>query len=211
MSDLPTLVVFAVQAAYWGTVLAMALARRLGGRASGLVPASRAERWLWAGFVPAVATLVGAPAVAVGEGSPGPSLVPDALAGLPAVAALRGGAALVAAACLVATLPCWRRLGTAWSVAVVPHEAPALVTAGPYAAVRHPIYALGSLLALATAVVLPTLPVVFAAALHVVLLVRKARLEEELLARRDPDGWARYTAATGFFLPRRQDRRPPPR
>ncbi len=202
MNGLPARVVFAVHAVYWISVLSLALSRRASGRRSGLVPAAPVERKLWVGFVPAVAILVAAPAAAAWGGWEGLPLLSGPLAGSIAVRALRGAAAILAVACLACTAVCWRRLGSSWSVASLDGETAALVTGGPFAVVRHPIYALGSVLALATVVVVPSLPVLLAGALYVFLLRRKARFEEEVLGRRHPEEWRSYSASTGFFLPR---------
>jgi protein-S-isoprenylcysteine O-methyltransferase Ste14 len=55
---------------------------------------------------------------------------------------------------------------------------------------------------LATAVVLPSLPMLVVAALHVVLMNVKARNEEAHLARMHGDAWRRYVERTGRFIPR---------
>ena len=61
-------------------------------------------------------------------------------------------AALAAIGLLVATLRCWRRMGKHWKMAVTPGEKQVLITDGPFARVRHPIYGYQILLMLASLV-----------------------------------------------------------
>ena len=53
-----------------------------------------------------------------------------------------------------------------------------------------------------TAVVVPTLPMVVVAAVHVALVTAKARNEERHLMATHGEAYARYVARTGRFLPR---------
>ena len=78
----------------------------------------------------------------------------------------------------------------------------ALITDGPFARIRHPIYAFSIAMMIATATVLPTLPMLAVAAVHLALMNVKARNEEAHLARLHGDAYARYVARTGRFLPR---------
>ena len=77
-----------------------------------------------------------------------------------------------------------------------------LITDGPFARVRHPIYALGIGLVICSAIVLPTVPMLALAIVQVVLYLLKAVNEERHLARVHGDAYARYLARTGRFLPR---------
>ena len=77
-----------------------------------------------------------------------------------------------------------------------------LISDGLFARVRHPIYAFSIALMIATAIVLPTLPMALVAALHVVLMNVKARSEEAHLARMHGDAYLRYVERTGRFVPR---------
>ena len=87
-------------------------------------------------------------------------------------------------------------------MAVVPGEATRLVTGGLYARVRHPIYALSMLLMICSVVVVPTLPFAVVGALHLCLMVLKARNEEAHLLGTHGEVYARYRARTSRFLPR---------
>jgi protein-S-isoprenylcysteine O-methyltransferase Ste14 len=77
-----------------------------------------------------------------------------------------------------------------------------LITDGLFARVRHPIYAFSIALMIATAIVLPTLPMVVVALLHLVLMNVKARSEEAHHARMHGDAYLRYVERTGRFVPR---------
>lgn len=87
-------------------------------------------------------------------------------------------------------------------MAVTPREKTRLVTTGLYRAIRHPIYALSILLMTATAVVLPTAPMIAVAVVHVTLMNLKARNEERHLLAVHGEAYADYLAGTGRFLPR---------
>jgi len=118
-----------------------------------------------------------------------------------AYAAVRWLGAVVAVACLVLTIQCWRRMGRDWRMDISDRNT-SLITDGLFARIRHPIYAFSIALMLATAVVLPSLPMLVVAALHVVLMNVKARNEEAHLARMHGDAWRRYVERTGRFIPR---------
>jgi protein-S-isoprenylcysteine O-methyltransferase Ste14 len=76
------------------------------------------------------------------------------------------------------------------------------VTTGLYRYIRHPIYAFSILLMVATAIVLPTVPMIVVAVVHVTLMNLKARNEERHLLATLGDTYAAYLATTGRFLPR---------
>jgi protein-S-isoprenylcysteine O-methyltransferase Ste14 len=115
---------------------------------------------------------------------------------------LRWIAALVAVACLALTIECWIRMGKNWRMAVTPDQQTDLVTSGLYGHIRHPIYALSILLMLCSALVVPTLPMVVVATVHVLLMIVKARNEERFLLGAKGEAYARYCRMTGRFVPR---------
>jgi protein-S-isoprenylcysteine O-methyltransferase Ste14 len=116
--------------------------------------------------------------------------------------ALRWAGAAVGVACLAFSIVCWRRMGKSWRMSVTPGEKTELVTTGPYAHVRHPIYALSMLLMLCTLLVVPTAPVLAMAAVHLTLMLLKARNEERFLASMHGAAYQRYCRRTGRFVPR---------
>ena len=68
---------------------------------------------------------------------------------------------------------------------------------------RHPIYALSILLMLCTLAIVPTLPMLVVAVVHIALMNAKARSEERHLLAVHGDAYARYLRTSGRFLPRR--------
>ncbi len=201
MHDLPLLVVALTVSLYWIGVGAMIVRVRRHLRTdAGLVPEQARERLMWLVWVPLVAAWIALPWLAQSR--------TDAILALPAFAhddavarALRGAAALVAVGCLLATARCWVRMGDDWRMDVSSRSA-ALITDGPFRRIRHPIYAFSILLMLCSAVVLPTVPMLAIAAIHVLLMNLKARNEEAHLSAVHGEAYARYAARTGRFVPR---------
>lgn len=98
----------------------------------------------------------------------------------------------------------WARLhlGRNWSPVAVLKEGHALVRGGPYALVRHPIYA-GMLLALAgTAVTLATPVALAGLALLAAGIALRIRREEALLLGHFGDAYRAYRAAVPALVPR---------
>ncbi len=127
--------------------------------------------------------------------------LPEPARGMPWFA-LRVAAAALGLVCLGFSIQAWRRMGRNWRMAVSPGEKTELVTTGPFARVRHPIYALSIALMLCSAVVVPTLPMLAVAAVHVALMLVKARNEERFLAGVHGAVYADYCRRTGRFVPR---------
>lgn len=108
-----------------------------------------------------------------------------------------------AAACAAGiALAVWARvnLGRNWGMPMSVKESPELVTSGPYAYVRHPIYA-GVILALlgsglATSVLWLAISLAMAG-----YFVYAAYREEALLAREFPDAYPAYRARTRMLVP----------
>ena len=76
-----------------------------------------------------------------------------------------------------------------------------LATGGPYAVVRHPIYAGLNLLALGSAVWIPTIFTWAAVALMIIGSDLRGRAEEAVLATAFGDRYRRYCAQTKRFFP----------
>jgi protein-S-isoprenylcysteine O-methyltransferase Ste14 len=91
-------------------------------------------------------------------------------------------------------------LGRNWGMPMSRKENPELITSGPYAVVRHPIYS-GIMLAMAGSAigqnVLWALPLVLFGA----YFVYSARREEELMRREFPDTYPGYMARTYMLVP----------
>lgn len=201
MPDAPALLIAVVVLAYWGRVGAMSYRiRRRTRTLSGVVPEQGLERAMWLLFVPLVAAWIALPFLAAFRPT-GLLAVPEAArhgAGL-VVRLVAGAAGIVL---LAATIRCWRRMGRHWKMAVTPGQKQVLITDGPFARVRHPIYGYQILLMLATLCVVPTLPFLGLALVHLALMVTKARNEERYLADLHGADYAAYVARTGRFFPR---------
>lgn len=202
MPDVPLLVVIATIWLYWGRVGAMVLrARRRSRDLAGLVPEQLRERLMWLAWVPMVVAWMALPILALRHDGP-PLGLPTFARAEAAYAVLRWLAAAGAVAALVFTLRCWSQMGRNWRMAVSSKEKTKLVTDGIYARIRHPIYAFSILLALCTAIVVPTLPMIVVAATNVVLTTMKAANEERFLVATHGSEYADYRERTGRFLPR---------
>jgi protein-S-isoprenylcysteine O-methyltransferase Ste14 len=91
----------------------------------------------------------------------------------------------------------WARiyLGRNWSGLVTLKEQHELITAGPYALVRHPIYTGVLTAVIGTALALsPSIGGLFAIPLAAVALTFKLRHEEQLMMREFPEQYAAYRA-----------------
>jgi protein-S-isoprenylcysteine O-methyltransferase Ste14 len=95
-----------------------------------------------------------------------------------------------------------RHLGANWSASVTIKEEHDLVTSGPYALVRHPIYS-GLLLALAgTALGVGEWRALLAHAIACFALARKLRLEERWMRERFGERYAAYSERVPALIPR---------
>jgi len=199
--DYPLLVVALTISAYWLRVGAMVVrARRKQHHDVGVIPERSAERALWLILVPVIACWCALPWLGLTH-EHGAFAVPAFARDTPAYAAVRWLAAAAAVLCLVLTIQCWRRMGRDWRMDISDRNT-SLITDGLFARVRHPIYAFSIALMIATAIVLPSVPLLVVALAHVVLMNVKARSEEAHLARMHGDAYRRYVERTGRFVPR---------
>jgi protein-S-isoprenylcysteine O-methyltransferase Ste14 len=202
MKDLPTLLLALTLGAYWCCVLVLALVRRLRHRqAAGLVPHKPIERMFWPIGLLVVAAWNVLPWFALASHSRTWGL-PDFARNVSLFVVARFLAAGGALVCFLLTLGCWRKMGKSWSIAVVPHQQAALIQTGLYASVRHPIYGLSMGLMLCSVLVVPTVPMMVAAGIHLSILALKARSEEESLLAVHGATYLDYCRRTGRFLPR---------
>ena len=208
MGDIPLALVIATIWTYWLCVGVMIVRiRRKAHRSVGLVPEQRVEHYMWLIFVSLVVLWAALPYLAFTRNS-GPLALPDFARAQPLYAALRWIAAVAGVICLVATIKCWTRMGKDWSMFVSAKQKTELITDSLFRYIRHPIYAFSVLLMLCTLVVVPTIPMLFVAAVHVVLMNLKARNEERYLLQSHGEAYARYVAQTGRFFPRLGGSRP---
>ena len=197
MGDFPLVFLTATIWTYWFTVGAMMVRiRRRTRRFVGLVPKLRTEQAMWLVWVPLVAAWMALVRTAPPLGLP-------AFARDEAVyAALRWLAAAIAVGSLLATVKCWRRMGKDWRMDTGVGTRTELITDGLFRRIRHPIYAFSILLMAASVVIVPTLPMLAIAAVHVVLMNLKARSEERFLLQSHGENYQRYLRQTGRFFPR---------
>ncbi len=197
--DLPALAIGIVLVAYWWRVMRMAVRmRQKTGSAANLVPAEPLGRALRVVWQPVVWVWVGCPLVIAWVPTPRAAFFKP----LYDIPALEWAAVVVGVAAYTATRVCWKRMGKSWRMGINPAEKTSLVCTGPYAFVRHPIYALSSLLMLTTVLTVPTPLMILAAALHLLLLQWEARREEQNLRRVHGHEYEDYRSRTGRFIPR---------
>lgn len=200
MLDVPLVVLIATVWAYWIGVGAMVIrVRRKNRKLVGLVPEQRVERYMWLVWVPLVAAWMFLPYASATRPAGVLGLPPFALSD--AYGIVRWAAAAVAVLCLLATVDCWRRMGDDWRMDIGERKTN-LVTEGLFERIRHPIYAFSMLLMVCSALIVPTLPMIAIALLHLTLMNLKARNEERHLTVVHGDSYSQYIARTGRFFPR---------
>ncbi len=197
----PPLLVGLMLLVYWLRVLQLVARTRVNvGRAANIIPPESLGRivrivWfpvvvLWI-LVPLVTPfLVNAPPIL----RPARALYDSKLMGWSAVA--------LAAAAFAATWVCWIRMGTSWRIGIDPNERTQLIFSGPYAYVRHPIYALSSVLMFCAVAAMPSALNLVVAALHLLFLQWEARREERYLRSLHGEAYANYASRVGRFFPR---------
>jgi len=204
MQDVPLTVLTATLLIYWiGVGVMIVRVRRALRRRPDADTQRRFERFnlMWVVWVTLVAAWIGIPWATLAHLGKVPAL-PSFATGEPAYGALRWIASMVAVLSLAATIKCWKRMGSNWRMDIgVATRAP-LITDGFFAYIRHPIYAFSMLLMLCSVAIVPTLPMLAVAAIHVAMMNAKARSEERHLLAVHGDAYARYLRTSGRFLPR---------
>ena len=185
-------------AAYWGRVLRMARkAGRKTGRAANLWPAEKTGKILRIIWAPVVLIWVAQPLVVSIFDT-----IPGILKPLMRTSWLAWPAAAIVAACFWATRVCWRTMGRNWRMGIDPAERTSMVTAGPFARVRHPIYALSQVMMVATMIAVPSPLMLATGAIHLLLLQWEARREEAYMSQVHGQDYVNYATQLGRFLPR---------
>ena len=201
MADLPLGILTATVWTYWFCVGFMIVRiRRKSRKLVGIVPEQALERRMWLVWVPLVVLWATLPWLAQRHAT-GVFALPEFAGGSALYGGVRLGAALVAVVCLVQTIRCWVRMGSDWRMEAS-RDNTRLITDGLFRHIRHPIYAFSVLLMLCSALILPSLPMLAVAAVHVLLMNLKARNEERHLLQTHGEDYARYLARTGRFFPR---------
>src|SRR2546422_541739 len=145
--SVPPILIGLIMAGYWGQVLRMARrAKRATGRAGNIVPPGMLGRILRLIWAPIVVIWIVQPFVV---GFMWPSSLLRPLIYRPTIAWI---CAAVVFAGYLATRRCWKTMGRQWRMGIDPAEKTTMVATGPFAYVRHPIYALSQLMMLATVI-----------------------------------------------------------
>lgn len=118
-------------------------------------------------------------------------------------AAVRWAGLAVAVAGVAATLAAQLAMGTSWRIGVDPGERTALVTGGPFALARNPIFTAMVTTSLGLALMVPNVAAIAAlVTLVVAVQVQVRAVEEPYLLAVHGDDYRRYAARVGRFLPR---------
>jgi protein-S-isoprenylcysteine O-methyltransferase Ste14 len=187
-----------ILAIYWARVLRMAVKqRRKVGRGANFLPPEPLGRAIRVVWMPLVAAWVAHPFVNAFQTTP-PSLFAPLFDSI--VVAMVG--IVLAALALAGSIVCWKRMGKSWRMGIDPNETTPLIVTGPYAFVRHPIYALSSFLMMACVLVIPSPLMIGLALVHLGCLQWEARREETYLLATHGETYAAYRGRVGRFLPR---------
>lgn len=196
LRHLPALVLGLILAAYWLRVLHLAQKiRRSVGHSANVIPPGLLGCITRAVWFPVVFLWIAIPLCT-------PFLTTGILRPLFTSTPVSWSALSVALAAFVLTLICWKTMGNSWRMGIDPAESTSLIVTGPFARVRHPIYALSSLLMLAIVAIVPSPLMIAIAIAHLMLLQLEARREEKYLARLHGQSYLDYCARTGRFLPK---------
>lgn len=202
-SNSPQLIVAATVTLYWTCVLAMVVRSRARFRvASGALPKDRLEKRMWIIWAPTIVAWV---ALSWNSSNLILNMLSEHSNSL-LYQVLLGGiwiAAIAAVTAFVLTTRCWLSMGQNWSMAVTPGKKTELITDGPFASVRHPIYALSLLLMLSTLVVVTNGLMLIVATIHCSMLILKSWNEERYLTSTHGQQYLEYLNQTNRFVPTR--------
>jgi protein-S-isoprenylcysteine O-methyltransferase Ste14 len=197
-ADLPSVLVGIILATYWMRVLHLARKiRREVGHTANVIPPGLFGWITRAIWFPVVFLWIAIPLSVPFIANPPWILRPLIVSPIVAWAALA-----VALTVFILTLICWKKMGKSWRMGVDPSEKTSLIVTGPFAHVRHPIYALSSVLMLATVAVQSSPLMIAVAITHLILLQMEARREETYLARLHGQAYLDYCQLVGRFFPR---------
>lgn len=191
-------IVLASALVYWGGVWFQARrVRRHIGRSPNVRPRGLKERLLWSGWC----------LIAVGWMALAFVIRPDTGFILTRLqSSLLHPTTLVAGLLLIVsgyagTLWCYASMGDRWRMGIDREERNTLVTRGPYAAVRHPIYSFQLLMLAGAGVLLPAgLPATLLC-IHLLCIWIKALDEEAYLLKIHGNDYRAYMERTGRLLP----------
>jgi len=191
-------VVLASVLVYWGGVGVQAVrVRRHIGRSPNVRPHGARERALWLGWF---AVVFGWLAMAFVVQPDSRFSLTKLQSGMVHPTTLLLGVCLIAAG-YAGTLWCYNSMGDRWRMGIDHEENSALVTRGPYAVVRHPIYSFQLLMLAGAGLLLPSWLPVVVLALHLVCVWIKASDEEAHLLQVHGTEYRAYKRCTGRLLP----------
>ena len=196
----PALILGLILTAYWGRVLRLVYKiRKSTGRSANYRPREKLGLVLRLIWNPAVVVWVAHPYLTAFQ-----ARLPELLRPMARLthAAVAWPATALAAAALAATWVCWKKMGKSWRMGINPEEKTQLIVSGPYAYVRHPIYALSSILMLTSVAIVPSPLMISAGAIHLLLLQWEARREEKYLMVNHGEPYIEYCRHVGRFVPR---------
>ncbi|WP_459712323.1 methyltransferase family protein [Actinophytocola sp. KF-1] len=114
----------------------------------------------------------------------------------------RGAGVVVALAGIVATLWAQTAMGDSWRVGVDPHESTRLVTSGPFAVVRNPIFTTMTVAGLGLTLLAPNVVAIAALAALVAAVELQVRVvEEPHLIRVHGEAYLAYARRVGRLVP----------
>jgi protein-S-isoprenylcysteine O-methyltransferase Ste14 len=218
--NIPRLLIGILVAIYWARVLHLARKiRRRTGHTANVIPAEKSGRVTRVIWFPVVILWILIPTFSSfplpwysGGGSGwGPTLqkaIEITFTPFFDSPALQFVSLLIAFAAFFLTWICWQRMGKSWRMGIDPAEKTSLITTGPYARIRHPIYALSSLLMIATALAIPSPLMLLVAGTHLILLQLEARREEKYLIATHGNIYTEYLNRSTRFVPKLK-RKPP--
>ena len=185
---------------YWAGVLILARrVRKQIGRSPNMTPGTGKERALWLGWMLVIAVWIGQPFFAGEKAWPFVELFSPFVH----VAVMISGLILIITG-YAATLWCYAIMGSAWRIGVNQEEKNALVTNGPFARVRHPIYALQVVMLAGAFCLLPTACSLVLLAFHLTCVWLKAADEEAYLLATHGESYRVHHARTGRLFPKVQ-------
>src|SRR6185312_10642698 len=181
-----------------GRVLQMAArSRNRAGRSANLIPREKLGRVLRLFWAPAIIIWVGQPWITALS-----QKAPSLLVPLYSNAWIAWVSVAVCTAGLATTWVCWKKMGRQWRMGIDPSEKSKLVSTGPYAYVRHPIYAISQVIMIASICAIPSALMIAAGAVHMILIQWEARREENYLLNVDRAAYEAYCLRVGRFIPR---------
>jgi protein-S-isoprenylcysteine O-methyltransferase Ste14 len=194
----PALSIGLIVGFYWARVIKLVFkTRRETGRAANFVPPELLGRVLRVIWYPTVTAWIVVPLIIAFARK-----LPDIFVPLYSNLVITWFAVAIAFAALWGTLICWRKMGKSWRMGIDPGERTQLVFTGAYAYVRHPIYALSSLLMLASVAAVPAPLMIVVGVIHLGFLQWEARREERYLVQLHGADYSTYLSNVGRFVPK---------